>query len=201
MYYDAAISHKKIHVHDPKRNLTIFNKMVEDKIQLTPREQFYYARELYYNKEYTKSIHLLTQFLDSKQGWVENNIEACLTMFKCYKDLPDEEKSLHSLFRSFQYDSPRAEICCEIGNYFFNKEEYKTAIFWYEIASSCKKNEQSGGFVESDCYDYIPYIQLCVCYYRIGDREKSILCNDKAGKIKPEDKGYLYNKQFFKTLK
>ena len=40
-------------------------------------------------------------------------------------------------------------------------------------------------------------MQLCVCYYRLGDTARSIAYNERAGTLKPEDPAYLYNKAFF----
>ncbi len=40
---------------------------------------------------------------------------------------------------------------------------------------------RKGGFILPDCYDYIPAIQLCVCYDKLGEVEKAKAYNDKAG--------------------
>ena len=47
----AAISHKKLHPSDPDRNIRIFEKLLSEGKELEPRQQFYYARELYYHKK------------------------------------------------------------------------------------------------------------------------------------------------------
>lgn len=199
LYSDIAISHIGSYKKDPKRNIKIFNNMLLDGVSLTPREQFYYARELYYNKDYNKSIDVFDRFLNSKKGWLENNIEACLNMSYCFKMINRNEKALKILFKSFEYDLPRAEICCEIGLYFLNIKKYNMAIFWYKLATNCEFNDKRGGFVIIDCYNYIPYIQLSVCYEKIKDRKNAILYNNKAGSIKPNDEAYLYNKSYFKN--
>lgn len=173
--------------------------MLQEGIPLSPREQFYYARELFYNKDYEHAIQEFNTFLISKKGWIENNIETCLNLAKCYYELHDETNMLHSLFRSFEYDSPRAEVCCEIGKYFFQYQNYTIAKFWYETATTCTMNEKSGAFIVIDCYRYIPYMQLCVCYDKLGNTEKAIEYNNKAGGIKPNDKAYLYNKKYFEA--
>ncbi len=200
VYSDAAICHKKVSPGDPKRNLNIFNKMIDEKHVFSPREQYYYARELYYNGEYIKSIKEFRLFLDSNKGWKENNIEACLNIANCYKSLKNKDKILMALLESFKYDAPRAEICVEIGNCFFDLEEYQKAIYWYKAATECKLNDISGGFIFLDSYKYTPYIQLCVCYYKIGDIKQSIYYNEKAGKEKPNGKEYLFNKKYFQKV-
>ena len=54
-YLDIAIRHQKLVVNDPLRNLRIFEKQLDKGVVLTPREQFYYARELYNCLLYTSS--------------------------------------------------------------------------------------------------------------------------------------------------
>ena len=164
---------------------------------LCPRDVFYYARELMYNGRFDDAIEKFNQFLNSPDGWIENKISACKDLSQCFFKQNKNIEGLNALFKSFQFDKPRAEICCDIGNYFFDLEEYKNAIFWYELCLTQNLDFISKGFQLIDCYDYIPCIQLCVCYYRIGDKQKSYEYNEKAGLIKPYDESYLYNKNFF----
>ena len=45
-YGDAAVSHRKLHAGDPDRNLHIYQKLLLSGKRFSPREQYYYAREL-----------------------------------------------------------------------------------------------------------------------------------------------------------
>ena len=74
------------------------------------------------------------------------------------------------------------------------------AIYWYETALNVPKNEHSGGFTLPDCYDYVPLLQLCVCFDKMGDKKKAKEYNERAGVCKPYSKAYLYNKQYFDSL-
>lgn len=196
LYQDIAISHKKLKQGDKNRNLRIFETLLHKGRTLNPRELFYYARELYYHERYEDAIHAFRTFLDDKEGWLENNIDACEMMGYCFYRLQDEDNALLSFFQSFLYDQPRSELCCDIGKHFFDRMEYKMAIYWYEQARICPFDETSGAFVRYDCYDYIPCIQLCVCYYQLGDIKKAIMYNDLAGTFK-QTKEYEANKKFF----
>lgn len=197
LYQDIAVRHKKMHPNEPGRNLFIFEKMLKDGKSLDPRQQYYYARELYYNRRYEEAVIQFLRFLDGGLGWVENNISACRDLARCYYILEKPEKALESLLRSLTFDIPRAELCCEIGKYFLDRGQYPRAIFWYETAASCELNLKSGAFCETDCYGFLPFIQLCVCYDRLGNREKAVEYNEKAGALKPADKSYLFNRNYF----
>ena len=200
IYSHIEICHKKTKGGDSDRNLKIYQKLLANGELLEPRQQYYYGRELYYHKQYKEAVSVFEQFLDSEEGWVENKIEACSICANCYYQLGQERAALNILLRSMSFDLPRAELCCEIGKYFMEHGNYHNAIYWYETASSLSKNEYSGGFILPDCYDYIPFLQLCVCYDKLGDRQRAKEYNDKAGVCKPYSKAYLYNKQYFDSL-
>lgn len=200
LYSDVAITHQKVHPSDPDRNVRIFEKLLEKGQLLDPRQQFYYGRELYYHQRYQEAVQVLDQFLSEGLGWMENNIEACQQLSLCYNALHKPQKSLEALFRSFQFDCPRAELCCAIGHHFMEEEQYQQAIYWYEAATRCVRNDQMGGFVLPDCYDYIPYLQLCVCYDRLGQHQTANQYNEKAALIKPDDPSVQQNRIYFKHI-
>lgn len=201
LYSGIAVTHAKLRPSDPDRNLRIFEKLLANGTPLTPREQFYYARELYYHERYAQAIELLKTFLAEKRGWIENTLEACRLLSQCYRCVHDDANTIGALLSSFSFTAPRAETCCDIGAYFMDREDYTTAAFWYEIALLIPRNDRGGGFVLPECYGYLPHIQLCVCYDRLGEHQRALEHNDAAGKEKPNDPAYLQNKQYFAQLR
>jgi glycosyltransferase involved in cell wall biosynthesis len=199
-YSDIAITHHKTKVSDPKRNLTIFQKKIQEGIILNPREMFYYARELYYNQMYKEAINEFQSFLNTKQGWKENCISAYQFLSYCYHELGNIEEAIKHLLLSFQLDMPRAEVCCDLGKYFYELKVYPQSIHWYIQATQCSRDDTNGSFVFIDCFDYIPYIQLCVCYFDIKEYDKANIYNELAGQCKPNNSSYLYNKKLLKPL-
>ncbi|MDD7793623.1 glycosyltransferase [Clostridium sp. 'White wine YQ'] len=197
---DICVTHKKDKENEKERNLLIYKKHLSEGKKLTTRGTYYYARELYYNKYYREAIESYNKFLASNEGWLEDNINACLDLAKCYSILNDKKNSLRILYRSFEYDTPRAEACCNIGYYYFEKNDYKRAIFWYELATRLEKPASGWGFIYNDYWDYIPYMQLCVCYDRLGKIEDAIKYNDKAAECKPNDPSVVYNKKYFSSI-
>lgn len=200
VYSDIAVCHKKIGAGDPDRNLKIYRKMLAEGKKLDPRQQYYYGRELYYHKLYEDAVSVFENFLSSPDGWLENKLEACSICANCYYNLNQDDSALLVLLRSLSFDMPRAELCCDIGKHFLEHGNYQNAIYWYETALNIKRNDQTGGFILPDCYDYIPFLQLCVCYDKIGDLQSAKEYNEKAGACKPYSKAYLYNKHYFDNL-
>lgn len=199
-YSRCAVTHQKLHPSDPYRNLCIFEKLLDKGALLDPRQQFYYGRELYYHKRYSNAIGVFEAFLDEDAGWLENKIDACRHCAYCQYGLKQDDKALQSLLRSLQYDTPRAEVCCEIGGHFFHRERYPLAIYWYERALECSREDDRGGFVSPDAYGYTPCIQLCVCYYKVNRIDKAVAYNEIAAIFQPDSKAVAYNRAYFKTI-
>lgn len=199
-YSECAVTHRKLHPSDPDRNLRIFEKQIENGAKLDPRQQFYYGRELYYHKRYADAIRVFEAFLDEDAGWVENKIDACKHCSYCYYGLGRDSAALQALLRSFAVDLPRAEVCCDIARHFFDREWYPQAIYWYERAHACKREDDRGGFVTPEAYGYTPCIQLCVCFSRMGNLEEAIAYNEKAAGYKPDSEAVARNRIYFRTL-
>lgn len=200
VFSDAAVTHKSVKTHYTERNLNIYLKQEKLGEPFSPRDKFYFGRELYYHRHYSLAAAVLDEFLNENKGWVENDIEACRVLSYCLKETKGDNAALSALFRSFLYGPPRAEVCCEIGNIFFELNNFNTAVFWYEQALGSKPPEQSGAFVDYSAYGFIPAIQLAVCYDRLGNPEKAAYFNETAGKYRPNSEEYLHNKKYFDSV-
>lgn len=200
VYSDIRVEHHKIKAVDSDRNLRIYEEMEQGGELFDSRALYYYGRELLYHHKYEKASNILEQFLARPDGWVENRIDAARKLAACYYKTGNEERALGCLFRTFVYDVPRGEICCELGSYFMDRKKYEQAVFWYKEALNAKKAAESGAFIEEDCYGYLPAISLCVCYDRLGNMKEAVKYNELAGSYKPESPYYLNNKAYFDSI-
>jgi glycosyltransferase involved in cell wall biosynthesis len=197
--FEIFVRHAKIKESDPMRNIKIFEK-IKSSGELSPRHKFYYARELMYLKRFSEAIEWFEKFLAEGKGWSEDNAQACLDIYECYCGLNDKIKGVKGMLQSFYYDIPHAEVCCKLGSFFQGNGDYKTAVHWFKAATELDINERKG-FTDPDCYGFIPFIELCVCYDRLGDREKAFYYHKKAKKIKPKSSSVIFNEEYFKSLK
>lgn len=195
LYENITIEHRKVKFDNPKRNIKIYEKLLKQGVPFSPRQLYYYARELYYNNKYTKAITYLKKFLERKETFLENKIEACLIMSKCYQTKKQPENALKVLFSSFSYDYPRAEICCEIAYIFQEKKQFSLSNYWFKTASNISPNMESGGFVLNDCYDYIPYLEMCVNFYYLKNYQQAFYYNNLAKQLRPSDEIVLNNEK------
>lgn len=198
IYSDACIFHKKVKLNPAARNLEIYRSKIRRGERLDERQKFYYGRELYFNGYYSECVGVLEDYLKGG-GWVENKIEACKTLYHALTRLKRDREAEKAILYALSLSYPRAEECCILANIFELKGEYGSAIYWYERALGSKESAQNGGFVNLDYLGFIPSIRLCVIYDRLGNLKEANRYNEIAGSFKPNDKSYLYNKEYFKN--
>lgn len=198
-YGEPCVTHRKMNQGDPRRNLRILENKRRAGRPFCPREKFYYGQELYFNGKYEDAIRALKAFLREKDGWTENKLEACKTLADCYRRQGREDQAAEALLKSLLFDVPRAELCCQIGEHFLSAGSYAQAAFWYETARTREMDARRGGFVQPDCYGYLPNIQLAVCYDRMGKWELAQKCNERAAVFKPDSDAVAYNRIYFEN--
>ena len=177
-HWTAAVSHRKTGPGDPDRNLRIYEGLLAAGKALSPRARFYYAREL------------------SAHGR-EEEAAAQLELAGCYERLGREEDAFSALVRGLWYGPPRPEACCELGRFFFRREDWLSAAYWYGRALDAPDWGEPGGFKQPGCRDYIPLLQLCVCHYHLGDRALAAEYNERAGAVQPDSAAVAFNRGFF----
>ncbi len=192
-----AVRHEKIKPGDSTRNLRIYERMIAEGEVLEPRHRYYYARELFTHDRLDEAIVLLQQSIDDPNAWVENRIGACRDLAACLLKKGDEGGALQALLKSMLLGEPKAEVCCDIGSIFMGRDEFKSAAFWYRAAPECSPSEEGGGFASPECRGYIPFMQLCVCYDRLGQHELAEMCNERAALFKEDDPAVEQNRAYF----
>lgn len=66
--WEGRRHHQKIGPGDPDRNLRIYEKQLALGKILSPREQFYYGRELYAHGKFQEAAEIFQNFLDGGRG-------------------------------------------------------------------------------------------------------------------------------------
>lgn len=196
---DIAITHKS-EWHDSDRNIRIYEKRLAAGEEFSPRDQYYYANELYDHQKFEQAIEWYEKFLAGQKGWVEDNLAACNKLIDCYYHLGDTESVEKYIFKSFLYDTPRAEFCCRLGYHLMSNNQYRQAAFWYDLATKLQRPPDNQGFFNHASWTWVPHIQLCVCYDRLGEYELAYHHNEMAAKYIPNSASVLQNREYLKSV-
>lgn len=194
---DLSVIHGKLHPATG-RNLKIYRAMLDKGETLSTRDIFYYGNELFHNNYIDEAIVQYELFLGTKLGWVEDNKSACSNLADCFNSKNDTENEFKYIFESFKYDVPRADFCCRLGFKFLNEEKFNQAIFWYELATKLEKDSNNLGLTNHATSTWLPHLQLCVCYSRVGKLQLANYHNEEAGKYIPDNPKIIHNRNYLK---
>lgn len=201
---DILIEHRKIGTGDPDRNLRIFEKMIREKGKitgLTAREHYYYGKELYYHKRYKEAAGVFLTYLERSDGWHIDRIDACRHGAFCMYQLGKRDEALSFLLMGLREGIPGPELCCDLGWWFFSGKRYADAEFWYRQALKTGRLAGEEGFIMPEYRGYIPYLQLCVCLDRMGERKKACWYNELAERCHPGTEACRKNREYFARIR
>lgn len=196
---DIVITHTRNH-SNTNRNLIIFEDKINNNVKFNQRDTLYYAKELFYNDRYSDAIIQFKKYLNGN-GWIEDKIDSLIKISECYKRLNyNNDKIREPLFETFKLTHPRAEALYRIANSYITEKRYYEAIFYLESILINKPPKNCFGFLNLDMWEFLPNLQLCSLYYKIGNLQKSMYHHSICIKLRPTHDSVKYNDIFFKNI-
>lgn len=77
--------------------------------------------------------------------------------------------------------SPSAELCCEIGAFYFDRADYEEAAVWYHTAAGGAQS-----ILDVHTSGDLPLLCLARCYEVMGDETEACFCRARAASWTPE---------------
>lgn len=193
---DIAIRHTgRHHAQSCRRNLAIYENRIAQGAEMTPRDRYYYARELKSAGRYAQAADAFDAFL-SGGGWMENRIDAYVQRGECLRMTGRYGEAKASFLAAIGL-APRAEAMCAMGACLMEEKKTEDAAFWYRAALACRMPEGSA-FVAPQAYGYIPLMQLCVLYDEMGEVYLASQMNEQALLLRPQDAAAQANRAYFR---
>lgn len=104
---DIMIEHRKVGTGDPDRNLRIFEQMLREKGKLSPRDQYYYGKELYYHRRYRDAASDIFG-ISGTAGWLAGRrVDACRHGAYCMYRIGDRDRGLKFLLSGLSEGIPK----------------------------------------------------------------------------------------------
>lgn len=191
---DMAVTHNRVHTQSD-RNLKIYESKVQADATLGPRDTYYYANELYDHQLWERAVEQYEKLLQFEHVWIEDRIGACGKAAECYDHLNKLDLAKQKALQSFVYATPRAENCCRLGSFFMKEQRYSEAVFWYKMATDLPKPDTMAHTIHA-CWTWLPYLQLCVCYDRMGEYLLAYEANERAAAFRPDDERMITNRLY-----
>lgn len=197
---DAYVSHYK-HKNQSTRNLDIFRDMDERNEIFRGRDWCYYGNELRDHKLYDEALEKYIKCVDTPGTWLIEVLNANFNISLIYKDRKsDITKALKYAYMAAACTTiPRADVCCLIGDIYQKLKNWTWAKFWYEKAYNNRCEKLEATFLDEACITWKPLLNLCVCEYNLGNKDKAKEYNDMVLEILPNNADALNNKKIFES--
>ncbi|MCY9544679.1 glycosyltransferase family 2 protein [Paenibacillus alvei] len=153
------------------------------------------ADEYMGKSEWEQAIVIYERLLDKGELEASTAITVCGLLTTCYTKLGMNAKVLRTLFRRLQYERPNAELCCHIGYQYFIQELWSDAAYWYELATQLPSDAVHSGADANRTW--LPHLQLCVCYDRLGDLNRAYNHHLQAALYVPDHPSVIRNEAYF----
>lgn len=186
---DIVITHRKpeSETGPSDRNLRILEKIIAGGRDVRPVDLLNYARELEMHKQFAQAIPYYEQFLGSGDGDLDVRTFALHKLASCYYMSGQPDKEFECTLRSFDLDVPRPEFSCRMAERFLARNQFSQAAFWYELALTSQGTPSAWSIDSLAFRTWLPHKQLGLCYYQLGDYQRSLQHNREAQNYLPDD--------------
>ncbi|MNI22125.1 Tetratricopeptide repeat protein [compost metagenome] len=144
------------------------------------------------------TIEYFERFLETQEGDEDQQLQAYLHMAACYRFLGNQKQEKQILLQ-FVGQFRRAEVYCRLGMLNMEVENWNEAILWYEQAIQAPKPTDLSTSWDPSAWTWQPYLQLCVCYDRLGKYKQAIYYNEIGLSYEPSHPSMLLNQQYLMT--
>lgn len=193
-YLDCKILHRPSESHE-QRNLAIYRNAIAKGLRFSLRDKFYYARTLVECGLVDDALPVLKRFATNPRAYNNDRIEAYKLLSRLAANSGNLTLARKYLTQSLCVLPPSSEVCCLLANTYYAENNYHHACSWYTLALAC--NNQTV-FVNEYYTKFLPNLQLSVCYWQLGDRERAARCHEIAKSIAPNDPTIRSNDRWFK---
>lgn len=192
---DIVVTHRKPQGDSglSDRNLRILEKLMSSGQQPRSIDVLNYARELEMHRQFARAVPYYEQFLDAGEGDLDVRLFALHKLASCYYMTGQPQKEWECTLRSLEMDVPRPEFSCRLGERFLVRNQFSQAAFWYELALSSQGTPNKWSIDSPPFRTWLPHKQLGLCYYQLGDYQRSLHHNQKAQTYLPDDPDIVTN--------
>ena len=166
---EIRIEHKPLCGHG-NRDFQIFQKLIKKGESLSDKLHTMYAKELLIagnEKDVIEAVPFFESTLADTERSHDAVLEAICLLARGYR-LQDDWYNLLKVCLKGVADSPSSEVCFEIGEYFFQKEDWEEAILWFYNAAFEAKSILSIQYERE-----YPIQKIKVCYEKLGRVEEA----------------------------
>ncbi len=167
---DIRIEHRPLGSHS-SRDFSTFQKIVAKGQRLSKKLHNMYARELFIageEKDFLDAKPIFEWTMKDGNRSLDEVKEAACVLARAYR----LEENIADFFKNAIKEvaaNSSSEICYELGEYYFEKEDYEEATIWYYNAVY-----ETTSILNIHCSGDWSLKKLALCYHCLGNEERAV---------------------------
>jgi glycosyltransferase involved in cell wall biosynthesis len=147
---DVEIIHMPVKSH-ASRDFDHILKVIESGVKLSKKLLIMYAKELFIagdDNDFLEAKNYFQYVIENETRSIEELNAAQCVLTKCGRLTKDCNLILKNSLKNFAQNQASAEVCYELGEYFFEEEDYNEAAIWFYNAAfetECELNIHYAG--------------------------------------------------------
>jgi glycosyltransferase involved in cell wall biosynthesis len=189
--FDISVEHRRIKTTHTDRNLRILEKLYGSG-KASPRNIFYYVKDLFDSGEREKSIKALKEYLNGPNDYYQNRIQAHIRFARYLKEKQDLGAARETLLKALTISEEYAEVYVLLADIEVHLSKDKNKAIQYLEKALTKKAD---GLFAADpsYYNKKPLEKLMFLYDETNNVERALLCAQKFLEISPGSAAYVGN--------
>ncbi|WP_206669842.1 glycosyltransferase family 2 protein [Paenibacillus luteus] len=132
-------------------------------------------------------------YINTGAGVTENRVRVILELDAYYGRCGLVQQGRVILLEAVKTLS-RAELYCRLGSKSMDLESWTEAAAWLKAAIALPRPENWEASSVAEAWTWLPYIQLCVCYVKLGENKLAFEYNEKGLSYHPKHPTMLSNR-------
>lgn len=161
---DIEIMHMAAGDHS-KRDMRALLKTYDSGKPFSKKLHSMYAKELFIagnDDDFMTAMHVFEDTISQTTRSEQERKEAACVLARCYR-LNNNTDEFFKLCLKDMVTTPCAEICMELGEYFYSKYDYEEACIWFTNAAT-----ETESIISIRCSGDLPLRRLGDCYERLA---------------------------------
>ncbi len=161
---DIEIMHKA-HGNHAKRDLTVLLDTFDSGKPFSKKLHSMYAKELFIagdDTDFLKATHVFESTIKDSMRSQDERDEAACVLAHCYRLSGDYNEFFKICLKNIA-TTPCAEICIELGEYFFSHSDFDEAAIWFQNAAT-----ETESFVYVRSSGDLPLLRMAACYKELS---------------------------------
>jgi hypothetical protein len=135
------------------------------------------------------------RYLEMTEGSNYERFMAFWHSSNCWASLDEREREKEVLLQGIN-EFDRAELYCRLGLLCMNQENWHEAVIWFKLSIELEYPADITQSPDPTAWTWLPHLQLCVCYDRLGNYQEAMYHNECGLSINPTQPSMLQNRQY-----